>query len=134
MFYQYVRTYILHTWFKVYLSDMIYARRQLSYHVVGKFYHTSSCTMLCCHRRYVYEYASSIRQTNLLLHMRANTEQYKTNKLLLHTALTNEPTGMYIHCLLYLRTRNVYQKLFYSYRSSSFGRQTRRSPIRHTRT
>ena len=38
-----------------------------------------------------------------------STQQYKTINLLLHTASMNEPTDMYIRCLLYLKMRNIYQ-------------------------
>ena len=38
-----------------------------------------------------------------------STQQYKTNNLLLHTASMNEPTDMYVRCLLYLKTLNAYQ-------------------------
>ena len=62
MFYQYIRT-----------CGHDIARRQLSYHVSRYylllwlvFYHASSCTLLCYHRRYVYKYEYAAVQDNQL--------------------------------------------------------------------
>ena len=58
MFYQYTRTYVLHT-----STDMVYSKLVDSCLIMYRdrlvFYHTSGCTMLCYHRRYVYEYEYS---------------------------------------------------------------------------
>ena len=37
-----------------------------------------------------------------------STQQYKTNNLLLHTISMNEPTDMYVGCLMQLKMRDVY--------------------------
>ena len=92
------------------------------------FYHTSSCTLLCFHRRCVRlrssmrqnscsfmcvrVRSSSIRQTNLLLHTRTSAIYIRVHGSVRQIAVTyciNEGTNRHTRTLLYFKMRNVYQ-------------------------